>query len=189
MYIMKIRNTIEKILVGIIVWFFLFIFILYQYASYEDQKHMEELRKNLYIIETYKDIWKYRIWKKTSWPVFWWDVWTRNTICNLNTRECLNWELKGIFIEWEKIYVYLFNDIVYSLEYSSLERWIDYPILYSLWENEYIETPESFEDIKQFWIFTQESMNFYSLNDLSQLPENEQDILLNLKDNPRFLYE
>lgn len=69
------------------------------------------------------------------------------------------YEIKWVIIKWESIYIY---DGSWFLNDSSE---------------------------KIFWIFTQESEFFYSLNELETLPEEQKDILLDLKENPRFIFE
>ncbi len=179
----------EKLLVGIILSFFLLAFIWYHYISFQEDMYYEELENNMYIETLYSKIWKYHIGKQTSWPVFWGDTWEINTLCNVNNRKCLNFELRWIIEKGIYIYIYMYSEYYINIDYNKLHRWKDYPTIYSIFWEKYINTPETFEDLKQFWILTQDTMNFYSLNELKNLPKEQQEILLDLQRNPRFIFE
>lgn len=67
---------------------------------------------------------------------------------------------------------------------------------WNTWLNLIFENTQTYSitsDVNQakiFWIFTQEKMNFYSLNDLKNniLTSEQENILLDLYNNPRYLW-
>ena len=179
----KFERRGKKVLLYILFWIVILLFLLVTYSIYEDKKYQEELERNMYIVELYGEIGKYRIWKRIS-PWVWLDPDEYYIgICDFEIRKCLEWRLKWIINTDKHIYGYIYNDYYFSKDYNKPNEWH-----YILMWKEYPD-PKVFEDLKIFWIFTQEEVNFYSLNELKDLPEEQQEILLNLKERPRFLYK
>lgn len=170
---MKTKKKVKILLWIVSLILSLLILILFYYFYERDNKNA--------ILYPYKQVWRYSIWLKEE---FWWiwEVWyAYNSICINDTSNCLRWDTKGIKVILETIYVY-------SLPKNYTIGEIDWWDL--LFENsDYFSSVSDISNARVFWILTQDSMNFYSLNELETLPEEQKNILLDLKENPRFIFE
>lgn len=120
------------------------------------------------------------IWGWFGWP---WDNYI--AIC-IHNNKCSEWQVKWIKSENEEIYIY-FLPVIYSIE-DMLTIFKDNS--YSIFDNGiYYNLNNDINNAKIFWVFTQESMDFYSLNELEQLPKEQQEILQDIKERPRFIFE
>ncbi len=195
----KITLMLNRLFVILICLFSLFLLAWYYYISHKDEQYYRELEKNMYIDTLYSKIWKYHIWERII-PWFWLDPVERyNSICNSENRKCLSWHLKWAFNKGDYIYIYIYDEYYFNLDYNTISVWEEFFSMsknsriyyawfyYIMWKK--YNTPETFEDLKQFWILTQDIMNFYSLNELKNLPKEQQEILLDLKKSPRFIFE
>lgn len=62
--------------------FMLTIFLVFYFLGTKDDETFFDLEESMYIDEIYHSQWKYIIWNRTSWPVFWWDVYSYTSICD-----------------------------------------------------------------------------------------------------------
>ena len=161
-------NKIYKYIKIMIIMLIVFLFFVISLLIYKDKKLYTELKENMYITSLYGVIWQYHIWERTiSWWM-WEEDYKHNSICSYKTKACLSWNLKGIKIDSTHTYIYVSPNTY---------KW------------DYYISANDIENIKPFWIFTQDSMNFYSISELEKLPEEQREILLDLKENPRFIFE
>lgn len=176
----------KKIIITFLIFFLIFVQI--SYIIYKDVHNKKELQRNMYITEIYNIIGRYIIWSRLE--VGW--IWETNSnyesICDIVTRNCLRWTLKWIVSKNQHIYIYVLP-INFISEFSGWDfdsRDLDYLTL-KWWEK--INLIDNSNKIRNFGVFTQDSMNFYSLDELTLLSENQQEILLALKENPRFIFK
>lgn len=172
----KVKKKLKCLLLLILV----FLLMSFFYLLYNDKKDYDKLEKNMYITNSYKKIWVYNIWERI---ILWW-IWessySYNSICNIVIKKCLRWNIEGIKIIEDSIYVYIMPK-----NYNLLnKKWRD-----SIFEWWFYSSIWNIKTAKIFWIFTQKSMNFYSINDLKKLWIKEQNILLNLKEEPKLNFD
>ncbi len=171
------------------IWVILLMMLLsISFLIYSEIKYNQNLEHNMYITEIYNEIGKYIVWNKLE---VWW-IWETNvyydSICDKITRNCLRWRLEGLIIDNLYIYMYI-QPIDFVREFSWWEfdsNTLDSQTLE--WGGD-LDLLRMSDNIKEFWIFTQEDMNFYSLNEIKELPQEKQEILLDMKENPRFIFE
>ncbi len=157
----NILIEISKFFIALLICYLIFIFF-FLYFFLDNEK---------YVINN--KIWKYSVWEKTI--SLWFDgLQSYKTICD-NDKNCLWYPLEWINVFGNNIYIYIHN------YYKDMKN---YKIMWVTYKSTKIPN-----DFKQFWILTQDSVNFYSLNELKKLPKEQQNILLDLKKNPRFIYE
>jgi hypothetical protein len=186
-----LKNTLFRYYVTgiltLLLIFLVWIFTLFKWIDFLFYATEKQEEHTMSIVDTYATVWAYVIGNRKK-VFFGWDIMQYDTICSNNTKVCLGSGIEWIKVEDGIIYTYFKGNFL-SIDFNSQVRWKDYPILYSIWGDEHINTPERIEDVKQFWIFTQEGLNFYSFNELKKLPNDQQKILLDLKENPRYIFQ
>ena len=150
---------------------------------YDDKEVLQNLKDGktwFYMTDIYKKIGKYDIWEINV-PLDVWLEWTYPSyvsICDSNTKKCLESSLE--WVDTKEEYTYLHIDT------NKRFIWVNWKKYTLMWK-EYVY-PKVFEDLKIFWIFM-EDISFYSLNELKDLHEGQQEILLKLRERPRFRYK
>ena len=166
--------------------FFLWIFLLFKWIDFLFNMTEESENNSMSIVNIYEIVWDYVIGNRKK-AFFGWDIMEYDTICNIETKVCLGWEVKWVKVEGGTIYIY-FTWQYTNMDFKSNIRWKDYPLLYSFWWSERTHTPEHIDDLKQFWIFVKDSVEFYSLYELRDLTQGEEKIFLDLRENPKFIF-
>lgn len=104
-----------------------------------------------------------------------------DSICDRIIQKCLRWNLEWLQISWNHIYTYIYP---HSYNIGDISWW---DLLFE--DSNFFTSTSDNDNAKIFWIFTQEEMNFYSLSELDNLSEEQKNILLDLKENPRFIFD
>lgn len=185
--IRKYEILMEVIITILFIIVFIFTFkIILNNTIDSVYRDMKEKESNIYITDKYKEVWKYVIWKRNIWWWFWGPWIDYISICNTIEKKCIKWKVKWVNVNKEDIYIYIYP-VMFSLEeMKNIFKDSSYSIFE--WGPFYKMTWDD-NDIKQFWIFTQDTMSFYSLNELKDLSKEDQNILLDLKRSPRFIFE
>lgn len=178
-------NIFKNTLVLVILIFPILIVSIINYWLYQQEEFDSKMKENMNIVNLYKKIWRYHIWKRNSWWGFGWPWINRDAICDFISKNCIHWVLKWVTVQQDVVYAY-FLPQNHDINFELSTRWEDYPMLYTIFGNESIDTPEIFENLKIYWILRQESIDFYSSNELKYVSQREQDILLELRKKPRF---
>jgi len=168
-----------KTLIKPILFLLIFIIIINIYIwgmSYIDWK--KEKSQNLQ--EIYIDLWEdYQIWKYNK----------INTICNKD-KGCLGWELKWMSIASNYVYLYI--------EVDSIESTLTYPDgTTKIWDYNYslfigdrannTITVKQKSDLPKYWLLSNNNLEFYSENDLKNLPQEQQTIFKELEKKPTII--
>ncbi len=163
-------------IISIFIFWFLFLAFNLVYFPNKTEKFYN---KNTRIIGNYY-LHEKNIWGWFGWP------WNNYLAICTKSDKCSEWQVKWIKLSDRELYIY-FSPVMYEIE-DMLTIFKDNS--YSIFNDGIYYTLDSdLNNAKTFWIFTQESMNFYSINDLEKLQDEQKNILLELKEKPRFIYE
>lgn len=128
------------------------------------------------LTKTYLKVGDYKIWKQK---------WFYN-ICSKD-KWCLDWKLKWISILSNDIYLYIEINIIEStLTYpdGTTKIWdYNYSLFVGDWVNNTITVKQK-SDLPKFWYLSNNNLEFYSENELKNLPQELVNIFKELEENP-----
>ncbi len=125
-------------------------------------------------IQGSKEFWDYIIWERKT------INWTSYNICG-GGKWCLLWEIKWLQQVWEDIYIYIKNNYYMVLS--------DTNVSYKMYVGEELRYLKSVDDLPKFWYLSWDKVEFYSENDMKNLPEEMQKIFREIEKHPTIIVD
>lgn len=139
--------------------------------------------KSYKLTEKYLTIWDYTIWKQQYY----------NNICSTSSW-CLDWEIKWLKEINQEIYLFIqinhWNWTAWDKKFYGYTLYKWKPTLFeSTYKYDNKLTVNDLNDLPKFWHLSNNKLKFYSENDLSKLPQEQQNIFKELEKNPTIVID